>query len=233
MRRYALCLHDLRLSDGERIHSSLEQVRGIFNIIPVTMHLIVDSDPDAHKFILDAIVREVEEGELEVVFHGVTHKCPAGTGRIISFFHKYQAEFLGNSFDRDANIKRFCKISQKLQTVPGICPPCWIAGRKGWKFIEQLSPAYIERLLSFKLQGKKFFTIPVSLASDNKRELVFLKRLAALLTSLALLTHQTRVRLVVHTIDLQVSDSIEFLRFQKSRLEKADYIPVLQRDMIR
>jgi hypothetical protein len=231
MKKVALCIHDIRASDGEKIIETIKTVREFFKSGPITIHLVMDIDVSADDEIFLYLRKEVENKQLEIVFHGVSHKCPAGTSKYFSWYHKYQAEFLGKTFQTDTNKLRYNKLNEILEIKTGICPPCWIAIPSGWRFIKSLSPLYFEKLLSINYKSKRFFSLPISLASDNKNELYFLRILASLISTTAILFHHKRLRLVVHTIDIPIIDSITFFRNKYYTLISKGFIPVLQRDL--
>jgi hypothetical protein len=232
MKQFALCIHDLRASDAEKIPETIHFVREVFKTRPITIHLIMDRDVSTADAIFRELKKEVDENQLEVVFHGVTHMCPEGTGKLFAWYHKYQAEFMSNSFSTATNRLRYNSLNETIQKRTGICPPCWIAIRDGWKFLRSLSPLYIEKLLSVESSRKRFFSLPVSLASDNRKELYFLKVIASVFTSIAIILRHSRLRLVVHTIDLKTQDSIDFLSGKQSMLISKGFTPVLQKEFI-
>lgn len=232
MKQFALCIHDMRASDGKKIPEVINFIREVFNIQPVTVHLIMDKYLDEGDETYLLLKKEVEEKQLEIVFHGVSHICPSGTARFSAWYHKYNAEFLSHSFEVEINRLRYNRLNDMFNCQSGFCPPCWIAGQSGWKFIKSLSPLYIEKLLSVNAAGKAFFSLPVSLATDNKKELFFLRKLASLISATAIVIRHSRLRLVVHTIDLTTADSVNFLRNKKSKLLSKGFTPVLQNKFI-
>jgi hypothetical protein len=232
MKKVALCIHDLRASDGNRIIETFQSIREFFKSGPVTIHLVMDTDVSDEDETFRYLKREVEQKQLEIVFHGVTHKCPAGTGKIFSWYHKYQAEFLSYTFQADINKLRYNRLNELLQSKTGICPPCWIAIPAGWKFIKSLSPLYLEKLLSIEYKSKHYFSLPISLASHKKNELFFLKILASLISITAIILNHARIRLVIHTIDLSLNDSITFFRHKYYKLISKGFSPVLQKELI-
>jgi hypothetical protein len=232
MKKVALCIHDLRASDGNRIIETIQSIREYFKSGPITIHLTIDANISDEDETFRYLKREVEEKQLEIVFHGVSHECPVGTGKIFSWYHKYKAEFLSNTFQADINKLRYNKLNELLQSKTGICPPCWIATTAGWKFIKSLSPLYFEKLLSIEYKSKHYFSLPISLASDKKYELFFLKILASLISITAIILNHARIRLVVHTIDLSFIDSLAFFRHKYHALISKGFSPVLQKELI-
>ncbi|MGD0341865.1 MAG: hypothetical protein ABSA76_09195 [Bacteroidales bacterium] len=231
MKRIALCIHDLRASEGEKIIRTINNVREYFEAEKVTVNLVIDKDLSGDDKTFRYLKEEVEKKRLEIVFHGISHQCPAGTWKLFSWYHKNQAEFLSDIFQAETNRFRYNKLNEILQIRTGICPPCWIASQAGWKFIKSLSPLYFEKLLSVNFNGKGFFSLPVSLASDNKNELYFLKGVASLVSAVAILFHHKRLRLILHTIDIPNVDSITFLKHQYHILILKGFSPVLQKEL--
>ncbi|HEY5534613.1 MAG TPA: hypothetical protein VIL99_06755 [Ignavibacteria bacterium] len=232
MKKIALCIHDLRASDGEKIVETIKNVREFFKSGPITIHLVLDVDISDDDETFRYLKKEVDNKQLEIVFHGVTHLCPVGTGKLFSWYHKYQAEFIDNTFQADINKLRYNKLNEILQIRTGICPSCWIALPAGWRFIKSLSPLYIEKLLSINYKRKRSFSLPISLASDNKRELDILKILASFISATAILFNHKRLRLVVHTIDISNFDSMTFFRHKYNSLTSKGFSPVLQNELL-
>jgi len=232
MKKVALCIHDLRASDGKRIVETIKTTREFLKLVPITIHLVMDIDVSNDDETFHYLKKEVKNKQLEIVFHGISHQCPIGTGKYFSWYHKYQAEFLSNTFQTDINRDRYIKLNEILQIKTGICPPCWIATPAGWRFIKSLSPLYIEKLLSINYKRKRSFSLPVSLASDNKRELYFLKILASLISTTVILFNHKRLRLVVHNIDIPNIDSMTFFRYKYNILISKGFFPVLQKELV-
>lgn len=232
MKKVALCIHDIRASDGKKIVETIKSVQEFFKSGPITIHLVMDIDVSDDDETFRYLKKEVEHKQLEIVFHGVSHQCPVGTGKYFSWYHKYQAEFIGNTFQADINKLRYNKLNEILQIRTGICPPCWIANPAGWKFIKSLSPLYFEKLLSVNYKSKRYFSLPISLGSENKNELYFLRILGALTSTTAILFNHKRLRLVVHTIDLSNIDSITFFRNKYYKLISKGFSPVLQNELV-
>jgi hypothetical protein len=232
MKKVALCIHDLRASDGRKIIETIKSVRELFRSDPITIHLVMDKDMITEDETFLYLKEEVEHKQLEIVFHGISHQCPVGTGKLFSWYHKNQAEFLSNTFQADVNRFRYDRLNEILQIKTGICPPCWIASSAGWKFIKSISPFYFEKLLSINFNNKCFFSFPVSLASDNKKELYLLKGLVSLISTIAILFNHKRLRFIIHTIDLPNTDSITFLQHKYYKLISNGFSPVLQKELV-
>lgn len=233
MKQFAICIHDLKLSDNEKILHTISSIRDLFGSVPVTLHLIIDADPAEYYSTFGKLRQEVIAGDLEIVYHGAMHKCPAGTARLFSWYHKNNAEFLGKYFNTGLNTNRYNRLNDILTVKTGICPPCWVASRSGWRFLKSIAPLYLEKLLSFYSGEKFFFSLPVSLATDKQNELYFLKKLASLIASAAIFIRHTRLRLVIHTIDMSVADSLRYLSSVNSKLVSKGYNHVLQKDLFR
>jgi hypothetical protein len=232
MKKVALCIHDLRVSDREKIVETIKNIRECFKTGPVTIHLVIDEDVSSDNETFRFLKKEIDSGQLEIVFHGVSHICPVGTAKLFSWYHKYQAEFLSNSFQAEVNKLRYNKLNEIFQIKAGICPSCWIASRKGWEFIKNLSPLYFEKLLSINYQNKRYFSIPISMASNKKNELFFLKKLMSFITAFVILSNHRRLRFVIHTIDLTLEDSVTFFHQKYFKLISKGFSPVLQKEII-
>ena len=232
MKKVALCVHDLRASDGGKIVETIKSVRGLFKTDTITIHLVIDIEMNSDDETFRYLKEEVEHKQLEIVFHGVTHQCPVGTAKLFSWYHKFQAEFLSNNFQADVNRFRYDKLNEIFQIRTGICPPCWIASPAGWKFIKSLSPLYFEKLLSINFRGKRFFSLPISLASNNKNELYFLNGLASIISAIAIFFNHKRVRFILHTIDLTNIDSIVFFQHKYCKFISNGFSQVLQKELV-
>jgi hypothetical protein len=232
MKKVALCIHDLRVSDRGKIVETIISVRECFKSIPVTIHLVMDEDAVSDDETFRFLKKEVDSGQLEIIFHGVSHKCPVGTAKLFSWYHKYEAEFLSGTFQVDVNKLRYNQLNEILQVKTGICPPCWIASPEGWEFIKNLSPLYYEKLLSINFKDKRYFSVPISMASNKKNELFFLKKLMSFLITFIILFNHRRVRFVIHTIDLALDDSVSFFRKKYLKLISKGFSPVLQKELI-
>jgi hypothetical protein len=192
----------------------------------------MDKDIIAEDETFRYLKEEVERNQLEIVFHGISHQCPVGTVKLFSWYHKNQAEFLSDTFLADVNKSRYEKLNEILQIKTGICPPCWIALSSGWKFIKSLSPLYFEKLLSINFKNKCFFSLPISLASNNKNELYFLRGLVSLISAIAILSRHSRVRFILHTIDLPNIDSVTFFQLKYYKLILNGFYPALQKELV-
>jgi hypothetical protein len=232
MKKVALCIHDLRVSDREKIVETIKSIRECFKTGPVTIHLVLDEDVSNDNETFRFLKKEIDSSQLEIVFHGVSHMCPVGTARLFSWYHKYQAEFLSNTFQAEVNKLRYNKLNETFQIKAGICPSCWIAIPEGWSFIKSLSPLYFEKILSIHFNNKSNFSIPISMASNNKNELFFLKILMSFITTFVILFNHRHLRFVIHTVDLTVEDSVSFFRQKYFRLISKGFSPVLQKELI-
>ncbi len=139
---------------------------------------------------------------------------------------------MSNTFQAEVNKLRYNKLNEIFQIKAGICPSCWIAIPEGWSFIKSLSPLYLEKLLSINYKDESYFSIPISMASNNKNELFFLKILMSFITTFVIIFNHRRLRFVIHTIDLTVEDSVKFFRQKYFRLISKGFFPVLQKELI-
>src|SRR5665647_3793487 len=120
MKKFALCIHDLRASDKEKIVETIKSIRECFKLGPITVHIVMDVDVSENDETFRFLNKEIELGLLEVVFHGVSHQCPVGTRKYFAWYHKYQAEFISNTFQADINSLRYNKLNEILHTNKGI-----------------------------------------------------------------------------------------------------------------
>jgi hypothetical protein len=227
MKRMAVCLHDVRLSQGPLIGEAIGGLRALLGPRPITCHLIADAEPGSHGETLRYLKSEIAAGRVEVVFHGVAHRCAPGTVRWLSWYHHDEAEFLGG-FDSDLNRSRYRQLGADLGTDLGICPPCWLAGKSGWSFMESLSPPFLEGLLTIGFAGRRAFSPVISLGSRSRLDLFFLKLIASAVAAAAGRLRRDRIRLVIHTTDLDSAKSMEFFKAKYARLEAQGYRAVLQ-----
>ena len=231
-RRYALSLHDVKVSGGEDTVAKIRAVIDRFRV-PLAVHLVFDEELDSSSPLSRFLSRKTEEGALEIVFHGLTHLCPAHTGRLISFYHKYQAEYLLDSEKlRDNTREMYEAVTEFTGTDTGICPPCWIACRNNLSFFRRLNPAFVESLLSIDFGGHSFFSPVISLGSIKRGELVFLKTGARFMYYVSLFSRTTRLRVAVHECDLELESSLEFFSGMLKSLNEKGFRPVLMRDLV-
>lgn len=231
-RRYALSLHDVKVSGGESTVAKIRTVLDRFKV-PLAVHLVFDEELEGTSPLARFLGKKIDEGSVEVVFHGLSHLCPGHTGRLISFYHKYQAEYLFDSEKlRDNTREMYQDVTDFTGTNTGICPPCWIACKNNRTFFRRLNPVFVESLLSMDFSGRSFFSPVISLGSIKKSELVFLKTGARLMYLVSLLSRRTRLRVAVHECDLELESSLEFFSVIQRSLDSKGFRPVLMRDLL-
>ncbi|HPS57291.1 MAG TPA: hypothetical protein PK514_04235 [Spirochaetota bacterium] len=230
-RRYALSLHDVKVSGGEATVAKIRTVIDRYRV-PLAVHLVFDEELESSSPLARFLSRKMEEGALEIVFHGLTHRCPENVGRLISFYHKYQAEYLLDTEKlRDKTREMYQEVTAFTGTDTGICPPCWIACRNNRKFLRRLNPVFVESLFSMDFSGHSFFSPVISLGSIKGSELVFLKTGARLMYLVSLLSRKTRLRVAVHECDLELESSLEFFSGMFKSLNAKGFKPVLMRGL--
>jgi len=232
MKKISLCVHDVRVSDEDGTINIITKLINLFNA-PLTIHLVADAPLDVHKR-LDAFLREkIESNRLELVFHGLTHACSRNTGRWISFYHKYQAEYLENSDEHQSSTGRvYESMRGKAGRNIGICPPCWLSTSENNSFFRSLNPLYVESIFSLNRKGKNFFYPVISIGSSSKSELIFLRLQARLMYLLSLFPLIGGVRMVIHVCDIPVDSTMNFFTDYFSRLKSKGFTAVFQRELI-
>lgn len=231
-RRYALSLHDLKVSGGDETVAKIRRVIERFRV-PLAVHLVFDEELDPGSSLARFLTGRINEGMLEIVFHGLSHRCPEYTGRLTSFYHKYQAEYLLDSEKlRDNTREMYEDVTDFTGTNTGICPPCWIACRNNLGFFRRLKPVFVESLLSMDFDGTVFFSPVISLGSVRRGELVFLRAGARLMYLVSLLSRKTRLRVAVHECDLELESSLEFFSRMLRSLEDKGFRPVFMRGLL-
>lgn len=208
----------------------IEAVRRSFPV-PLTIHLVCDRALDG-SFV--AFLREgIESGKLEAAFHGTSHACPRDVGRLLSFYHKHEAEYLADSPElRAATCEAFSELEAKLGARPGICPPCWLASRENMDLFRSLEPAYIEAMLRMRRGNGSRFSPVVSLGSPARRELAALRLFARLMRRLSCLMEEPRLRMAIHPCDLSIPESMEFFEDAFRALSESGFEAVLLRELL-
>ena len=230
-RKYSLAIHDLRVTDNEKaveiISSLMEQFR-----VPLTVHLVFDAHLDKYPELLKFLSKKIYANAIEVVFHGLTHQCSRNVGKMSSFYHKHQAEYLDNNEQlRENTMQMFRNATNLLERNLGICPPCWLTTKENYKMFRSLSPLYIELLTSIHFQDQKVFSPVVSLGSPKASELIFLKKLALFILFSGMILRKNKVRIAIHTCDIENTDSMKFFERIISRLGYKKFQPVLLREL--
>jgi hypothetical protein len=95
-RTYSLALHDIRVSGGINSVNTIKHVMKSLGV-PLTVHLIFDRSLENETVLSKFIIENIENGKLEIVFHGLTHKCSTNVPKTLTSYHKYQAEYLDDS----------------------------------------------------------------------------------------------------------------------------------------
>ena len=230
--RFSTAIHDLRVSGAKATEDSLIHLQNLLRV-PLTIHLVFDaplsSQPSLRDFLRDGTRRD----ELELVFHGLSHSCPQGVGRFTSFYHKGQAEYL---LDDDALRTATREIWENgldgFEMPVGICPPCWMATPRNWRFLDSLSPLYLERAWCLRTRTKTVPSPIVSLGSPDSLELAALRPLGSALRNLARLPGLGNLRVALHTCDLERPDSMACFHRTVSGLLQSGATPSLQRSLL-
>lgn len=226
-----MSLHDLKVSGNEETVSKIQYVMDLSGV-PLTIHLVFDM-PIAHGSMLSNFISQnIKAQKLEVVFHGITHKCSKKVSKLLAFYHKYQAEYLDDSEAlRENTQKMFYNTTGFLGTNVGICPPCWIAHKNNMNFFKTLKPLYVESLLSISFPEAKIFSPVISLGSPNDGELFYLKKLAWCVYKLSALIGNSCLRVAIHECDLDKSNSMKFFSGIIGSLETRKLQPVLLKNL--
>lgn len=231
-RKFSLAIHDLKISGDEVTINIIKQILEIFPI-PLTIHLIFDKPLAEGTALFNFISENTKSGKIEIVFHGLTHRSPGNVYRWLSFYHKYQAEYMVDSdLLREESSLMYHQLSAQSRYNPGICPPCWIAIKKNISFFESLNPEYIETLLHVSRRQKRYFSSVLSLASPDETELFFLKILARIIFFLSVLFKIKRIRVAIHECDLNKPGSMEFFKRIISSFKKKDFKAVLLKNLL-
>jgi hypothetical protein len=231
MKKIAIALHDVRVSQGDKTISLITTMLQRFNA-PLTVHLVYDTYLDKHSRLYIFLQSHLYKKNIEIVFHGTSHQCPEGTGRFFAFYHKYEAEFLFNSNQLlTKTTKQFRELENLFLITPAICPPCWIASRKNKKMFKTLSPLYIEYLFFLTNSYKTVFSPVISLGGVKKIELFLLKLLGSIMTLIAKMQKKSRTRLVVHVKDFAHEESLHYFDQKVRSLQKKGFITVLQHEL--
>jgi hypothetical protein len=154
-------------------------------------------------------------------------------GRFSAFYHKGQAEYLlDDEALRSATREAWNRELEGFESPVGICPPCWMATRRNWRFLESLSPLYMERAWCLRTRTKTVPSPIVSLGSPDSLELAALRPLGSALRNLVRLPGLGNLRVALHTCDLERPDSMEYFQRTISGLRQRGATPSLQRDLL-
>jgi hypothetical protein len=229
-KRYSIALHDLRISMTDAVEM-LRRVENFFHR-PFTVHLVCDSPLSENRELEAFIGEHTGSSSLEIVYHGVNHKCERKGWRMLAWYHNYEAEYIIDSDElRVKTAQGFSMLEAMLGEKPGICPPCWLASKKNILFLDSLHPLYREEFLHLVRGSTRFFSSVVSLGSPRKDNLFLLKPIAICVRLVAMLAHISRVRIAVHICDLDLKGSMELFRKSMESLEAHGYKNVLQREL--
>jgi hypothetical protein len=231
MKKMALCLHDARVSGGMETERVIRTVLERFHA-PLTVHLVFDEPLSPEAPLFRFLSEHADRGSIEVVFHGLTHRCPEGTGRWLAFYHKYQAEYLLDSEALRHNTgQAFTGVTAMFGMKTGLCPPCWLASRRNRLFFATLTPLYVESLFSLRYGSERISSPVLSLGSPVPGELFFLRLGARMMYLLSLVKRRACTRMAVHVCDLEVNESIDFFSDLFAVMKKRGFRMVLQRDL--
>lgn len=231
MRKFALCVHDLRVSEESKTREIINLIEENFNL-PLTVHLIMDGPIIPGSDFYDFLASRMAKKRLDVVFHGLTHACPENIGKLRSFYHKHQAEYL---FDSQALRNDTAAVFEKVQTAfgssLGICPPCWLSCRKNKRFLSSLSPLFLESMFHIDYCGKRLFSPIVSLGSPNEKELGMLTLFAKLMAKVSFWGSKSTTRVAIHTCDFTIPKSMDFFKHTIASFTDSGFEAVLMRNL--
>jgi hypothetical protein len=220
MRKFSLCLHDVRLSQPDATIAMIEELLHDFGA-PLSVHLVLDGAITPQNRLIRFMIKNEKAGRIETVFHGTTHQTDGKARPLLAFYHKYQAEFITHNRESiRRNTTAYKAASGVLKRRPGICPSCWLSSPANKKMFASFNPPYIESLMSFSFTGKRIPSPVISLAATSFIELFFLKIAARLMYIWSLVIPGSRVRLVVHVCDFSVDTSMKFFQRYYRRLLK-------------
>ena len=230
--RYAVALHDVRVSGGDATVKQIMFVRESLDV-PVTVHLVCDKPLSKGSTLAKYLKKNIKARTVEVVFHGIHHACERKVWRALSWYHKYQAEYLVDSESlRSMSKKQYLNLANIAGYSPGICPPCWLSIGKNSMFLKSLKPSFFENLLHLSTESTRRFSTVISIGSDRSHEVFFLKLLGWLLCSVSLVRKDIPVRVAVHVCDLKLESSMDFFRKITESFGRRKYRSVLMRDLV-
>jgi len=229
---YAVALHDVKVSHGSDTIKRIRFVRETLNV-PITVHLVCDKLLTKKSTLGKYLLENIKNKSVEVVFHGIQHACERKVWFWLSWYHKYQAEYLVDSESlRKKSKKQFENLAKITKYNPGICPPCWLAIRRNRVFLNLLKPSFFERLLHISTESMTKFSTVISIGSDRKREIFFLKLLGWIVCTISLIRTNIPVRIAVHVCDLDLESSMDFFRKITESFNRRKYKAVLMRDLL-
>jgi len=197
------------------------------------VHLVFDAHLSSRPLLQEYLRAQVERERIELVFHGLSHACPPDVGRSTAFYHKHQAEYLLDSDDlRDRTREAWENLRTEFRMPLAICPPCWLATSSNWNFLASLRPAYLESMWRIWTPAKTIPSPVVSLGSAKPSELVFLRPFGSALRQLGRVPGLERLRIAIHTCDLDIPRSMAYFQRTVSVLLSRGSAPVLQRQLL-
>ena len=232
MKKIALCLHDVRVSGKEETVRMISDVMNRFNA-PLTVHLVFDEPLQKNSVLYKFLSVHTKNKKLEIVFHGMTHICAVKAGKLYSFYHKYQAEYLVDSEEHRLETRETFNAVKKFQnTNIGICPPCWLSHKNNYRFFLSLNPIYIESIMSMNFISKKFFSPIMSIGSPAANEIPFLKLGLRFMSLISQIIPDTKARMAIHVCDIDIDDTMIFFQKKFGVLSQKGFTSVLQKDLL-
>jgi hypothetical protein len=231
-RVYAVALHDVKVSGGDETVRQIEFVKDSLKL-PVTVHLVCDRLLSKDSALGKYLVRNIKNKSVEVVFHGIHHACERKVWRWLSWYHKYQAEYLVDSESlRAMSKKQYANLAKISGYNPGICTPCWLSNGRNRSFLNSLAPSFYEMLLHMSADSKKRFSTVISIGSDRSHEAFFLKLLGWMLCAVSLVKKNIPVRVAIHVCDLKLESSMVFFKKITESFDRRKYRAVLMRNLV-
>lgn len=228
----AMSIHDIRLSEIEQGLTILEYFRNTFNC-PLTVHLIVDAKLEKSNRLLEELIRLVNLGTHEIVFHGVRHACSKQTYEWASFYHNFEAEFLEKNKNQHEIAKQtYTDLSEFVGRDIGFCPPCWLITNENKSEFLKKNILYIEGMFSIQFPEKKLLSPVISIGAPNPSNIKYLKILGNLIYSISKIVASRKIRLVYHVSDFKNETALEFLNEKANQFLRRKFEFKLQSDLI-
>ncbi len=230
-KKLSISIHDLRVSNPDDTIRIIDSLLENFPH-PLSVHLIFDGMIHRGTPLYAYLKKRIDDKRIELVFHGLTHACLKKNHRLLSFYHKYQAEYLDDGDELRRNTgTAFGKIQSLFGIRAGICPPCWLAHKNNVRFFKSLKPLFVESLLTISYGDRKFFSPVISLGSPVLLELFFLRKLGRLVYLISVLIRGKGVRIAIHRCDIEIPSSMELFKSAAQGLLRNGYKPVLLHDL--
>lgn len=228
-----LSLHDARVSEPIKTINAIKLLQKRYNV-KFAVYLVFDDDLNKESDLYKFLKEKVDNNSLEVVFHGNSHSCPVGTAKYLSFYHKYEAEYLYDSKDlREKATNSFMNFKTLFSGDSGFCPPCWLLTKENYKLFKSLNPYFIERLLSIEHNKSKYFSPIISIGTSKKSEIFFLKRIANLMLNLGVLTNNAKMRIAIHICDTEIENTLLFFEKKINKIKNYGYEFVLPKTLLK